>query len=485
MNDSAPLADKAKLLAKLAPAGQQHLLAFWDRLDPSQRLDLARQVQELDLHLLAELRQRYGAGSDKSANLVSSWTEIANRAEGPPAIRLDGSGAKFTPDQARASGSAALQAGEVALMIVAGGLGTRLGFEHPKGMFELGPISRRSLFEILFDHLRGISNRYGVRIPIYLMTSPQTDGETRQFLAANDNFGLSTDDLHIFRQATMWAIDDRWERLLLETPGSIFTGPDGHGGMLSAFAASGCLQHAQSRGIKQLFYGQIDNPLLQVCDPLLLGSHQLAGSELTTQVVRKRDPLERVGNVVSVNGQLQMIEYSDLPSESAVRTNPDGSLKLWAGNLAVHVFDLAFLHRMSLQKDALPFHLAHKKVAYIAETGELVEPQKPNAIRFERFIFDLLPAAKNALVVEADPAEAFAPVKNSDDDKTDNPRLAKAAMIAQHTRWLQAAGVQVAPGTPVEINPRWALDAGEVAAKVSPKMRIDKPTYFGPDGPQT
>src|SRR4029079_15095115 len=239
-------------------------------------------------------------------------------------------------------------------------------------------------------------------------------------------------------------VDERFERILLESPGALFLGPDGHGGMLAALAKSGCLADAQRRGLKHLFYGQIDNPLLQVCDELFLGSHVLAGSEMTTQVVRKREALERGGNVVSVDGKVMVIEYSDLLDEFARQTNADGSLKLWAGNLAVQACVFELLTRAARQKGALPFHYAKKKVRCLDMAGKVVEPEQPNAIRFEKFIFDLLPLAKNSLVVEADAAEAFAPVKNSDEEPTDNPRLAKEAMIEQARRRLREAGVQVA-----------------------------------------
>ena len=271
--------------------------------------------------------------------------------------------------------------------------------------------------------------------------------------------------------------------MLLESPGRIFVGPDGHGGMLSALVRSGALQDMRRRGLQQVFYGQIDNPLLQVCDPLLIGSHIAARSELTTQVVRKRDPLERVGNVVAVDGRVQVIEYSDLPESAARQTNPDGSLKLWAGNLAVHVFDVPFLARVADQPGALPFHVARKKVPCIDELGRPMEPAAPNALRFERFIFDLLPAAENALVVEADPTEAFAPVKNSDSEATDNPSTARRAMVQQAQRRLSEAGVEVRPEVAVEINPLWALDAEEIRSKWQPGTVVDRPTYFSPDGP--
>ncbi len=462
-----------RLRQKLAPIGQEHLVGFWQRLSAAQREVLAAQIDEIDVEVFRELQADYRQRKSTGGQEKSQWAELAARADSPPAMRLDGSGVNFSPREARDRGEELLRAGQVAMILVAGGLGTRLGFDQPKGLFELGPISKRTLFQILIELLLAAGRRYGVRIPLYVMTSPATDDVTRRFLAEHNWFGIPAADARIFRQATMWAVDDRFERILLESPGSLFLGPDGHGGMLAALAMSGCLADMQRRGITQIFYGQIDNPLLQVCDELFLGSHLLAGSEMTTQVVKKRDPLERVGNVVAIDGKVQVIEYSDLPEEFARRTNADGSLKLWAGNLAVHAFDVAFLARAAAQKGALPFHLAKKKVPFVGEGGEMIETDRPNTIRFERFIFDLLPLAKQALVVEVDPAEAFAPVKNSDDEPTDNPRLAKEAMMAQARRSLRARGAIVADDVPVEVNPLWH-------GMSSQGTIISKPTYFAP-----
>lgn len=472
---------KHELSAKLRPIGQEHVLGFWDRLNERQRENLAAQIDAIDAELFRELqaehRQQQTAGGDEK----SKWAELAARAQSPPAMRLDGSGVSFTPEEARKRGAELLRAGQVGMILVAGGLGTRLGFDQPKGMFPIGPLSGRPLFQVILEHLQAVAKRYDVRIPLYVMTSPATDDATQQFLTEHDWFGLDKKDARIFRQATMWAVDDRFEKLLLESPGSLFTGPDGHGGMLAALDKSGCLADAQARGIKHFFYGQIDNPLLQVCDELFLGSHVLAGSEMTTQVVKKRDPLERVGNVAAIDGKVQVIEYSDLPEEAARRTNADGSLKLWAGNLAVHAFDVGFLARCAKQKGALPFHVARKKVPCVDAAGNIVEPEKPNAIRFERFIFDLLPLAAQALVVEVDPAEAFAPVKNSDEEPTDNPKSAKAAMMAQARRWLREAGASVADEVPVEINPLWAAGSEEVRRKLPVNLKVTQPTYFAPN----
>jgi UDP-N-acetylglucosamine/UDP-N-acetylgalactosamine diphosphorylase len=483
-DDAAAEDRRRELLARLAPIGQQHLLAFWDTQSPSQREQLTHQIDELDLDLFRQLQAEHREHEKRGGSESSKWAALAARAQSPPAMRLDGSGVTFTPDAARAKGGEILRAGQVGMILVAGGLGTRLGFDQPKGMFPLAPLSKRTLFQILLEQLRATSRRYGVPIPLYVMTSPATDDVTRRYLAENRWFGLPPDDCRIFCQATMWAVDDRFERILLDTPGSLFVGPDGHGGMLAALAKSGCLADAQRRGIQHIFYGQIDNPLLQVCDELFLGSHVLAGSEMTTQVVQKRDPLERVGNVVSVDGKVQVIEYSDLPAESARQQNPDGSLKLWAGNLAVHAFDVEFLARSASQKNSLPFHYAKKKVACLDSAGKTAQPDKPNAIRFERFIFDLLPLARQALVVEADPAEAFAPVKNSDDEPTDNARTAKNAMIALDRRRLREAGIQVAGDTPVEINPLWASTPEEIRQRLPAGTTIAEPTYFAPEGPR-
>jgi UDP-N-acetylglucosamine/UDP-N-acetylgalactosamine diphosphorylase len=468
-NDSA-------LVAKVAALQQQHLLAYWTELTPAERTRLAGQIADIDEAIYRQLASATLAEGDEKA----AQTALAQRAMPPPAFRLDGSGASFTRDAAKVAGENALRAGKIGMMLVAGGLGTRLGFDQPKGMFQLGPISKRTLFEMFCQQLLAIRKRYAAPVPLYVMTSPFTDSQTAQFLAENKYFGLPAADVKRFCQSTFWAMDAKNKRVLLESKGSLFLGPDGHGGMLAAFAKSGCLADAEQRGIEHIFYGQIDNPLLPVCDPVMIGSHLLAGSEMTTLVVPKRDPLERVGNVVQVDGKVRVIEYMHFPQAVAERKNADGSLALWAGNLAIHVISLAFLKRMAQQSDALPLHPSLKKVPHLNESGEFIAPEEPNAWRFERFIFDLLPWAENALVVEADRQIAFAPVKNSDAEGIDCPTTAREALVALHRRWIEEAGGAVAKGVDVEINPLWALDAAEVRSKLPAGTQITTPTYFAP-----
>ncbi len=300
----------------------------------------------------------------------------------------------FTLQQAHQRADKALRAGQLGVILVAGGQGTRLGFDHPKGLFPIGPLSGKTLFQIHVEKIVAAGRRYGVRIPLYLMTSPATHDETVAFFTAHERFGLPADDLFVFRQGTMPAIDAQNGRVLLATPGQVAASPDGHGGTLAALARSGALQDIERRGIGHLFYLQVDNPLVDICGREFVGYHLLAGAEFSTQVIAKRDPLDRVGNVVQVDGRLMVIEYSDLPHEAARRRNADGSLAIWAGSIAVHVMDRAFLRRLAGMADALPFHIANKKVSAVDALGKDAQPRQQSAIKFERFIFDLMPRAR-------------------------------------------------------------------------------------------
>lgn len=469
-NSSAAAVSREELLAQLQPFGQEHLLTFWDSLSVGEREKLAAQIRGVDLERVSRLFRAQQAEQD--------WAALARRAEGPPAVRLAEQGTSPAAVAARKLGEQALAEGRVGVALVAGGQGTRLGFDHPKGMYPIGPQSKATLFQILMEKVLAVGRRYGVRVPLYLMTSPATHQETIDFLAAHQQFGLAADDVTIFCQGTMPAVDAQTGRLLLSGPGELLLSPDGHGGMAAALRASGALDDLRRRGIDLLFYMQVDNPLVGVCDPEFIGHHLQTESELSTQVVAKRTPLDRVGNVVSIDGRVQIIEYSDLPEDAARQLLPDGTLKLWAGSIAVHVFDVGLLERMSDSEHELPFHLARKKAPYIDASGRRIEPDVPNAIKFEQFIFDLLPFARHAIVVEADEAKSFAPVKNEPGASRDSPETVQAQMAALHAEWLRQAGVEVAPGVVVEISPRFALDAAELATKLPSGSRIAQSTYL-------
>jgi UDP-N-acetylglucosamine/UDP-N-acetylgalactosamine diphosphorylase len=452
----------------LKPFGQEHLLRFWDELNAVQQQALAAQIQDIDLEQL----QRLFRGAEKSIN----WRELAERAEPPPAIRLEAGGTDT--ESARQLGEKALRSGQVGMILVAGGQGTRLGFDQPKGMFPIGPLSNRTLFEMHVDRLRAVMRRYNTSIPLYLMTSPATDRATRDYFQSHNRLGLAEDELVIFCQGTMPAVNRNSGKILLDAKDAIALSPDGHGGLVAALSRNGCLADAKKRGIEHFYYGQVDNPMIEVCDPLLIGYHVAASSQLTTQVVRKRFPLEKVGNVVAIDGRVQIIEYSDLPNDLAEKKSKKGSPIFWAGNIAVHVLDRTFLEDVVDQVDRFPFHQAIKAVPYIDDQGNRISPSSVNAVKFERFVFDLLPIANNAIVVEADAANVFAPVKNASGSPTDSPETCRQALVNLHRNWLEQAGAVVPDEVIVEMHPMWALDAAEVAKKISRGTKVLSNTYF-------
>ena len=457
-------------LERLGKFNQGHLWNFSSDLPLDARARLEQQIDSIDFDQLAQLVAGREGDSD--------WKELSAKALPPPAVRLGQPNPEFGTEDARRAGEEALRQGKVGMLLVAGGQGSRLGFNLPKGLFPIGPVSGRSLFQMQCDRLAALGRKYGADIPLYVMTSPSTDAETRDYFAREQRCGLKEGQIHFFCQGQMPAVDARSGRVLLAAKDEVALSPDGHGGIVTALEKSGCLKDAQGRGIEHFYYAQIDNPLAELCDPLLIGFHLLARSQITTQVVKKRFAKEKVGNVVSIEGKVQIIEYSDLPDSVAEHTTPDGGLRLWAGNIAIHVFDVGFLDAVSKLANGLPFHRAHKKVAFVDEHGELITPNEPNAIKFERFVFDLLPLAERALVVEGDAARLFAPVKNADGAPVDTPELAKAAILRLHQTWLEEAGARIDDGVRVEIHPAWALDEAEVQEKIKGDLHFTADTFL-------
>jgi len=460
--------DLATIRRQLEASHQQHLLKFYDELTSAEQRNLLQQISAIDFQQIERLIGQLDEGPQ--------WHQMAARAQPPNAIRLNDMNADR--NAAAAAGEAALRRGQVGLILVAGGQGTRLGFDDPKGLFPIGPVSDRSLFQVHLEKVLALGRRFGKSIPVFIMTSPATHDRTLKFMDEHDNFGVEPANLHIFCQGTMPAVSIDGGKILLQDRHKVFTAPNGHGGMLAALHDEGCLQVMQDRGLVHCFYCQVDNPLVPICDPLTIGFHWRHQSQLTTLACPKREPLQPVGNIVEIDQRVRIIEYSDLPDEIARQTGPDGSLKLWAGNIAVHVFEVEFLEQMKDNADVLPFHLARKKVPFIDESGRRIEPDEPNAIKFERFVFDLLPAARNALVVEVDPAEVFAPVKNASGAANETPETARAAMIRQARRMLQQCEVTVDPDVPVEINPLFASTVDELKSKLPEGTRIQVPTYW-------
>ena len=441
----------------LAAHGQDHVLRFWDRLDDDARASLLSQVAALDL-----------AAVDAMRALLAAPPEAAPPGAMAPAPVVELAGKERA--EAVAVGEAALRAGKVGVILVAGGQGSRLGYDGPKGCYPVGPVSGAPLFHFHARKVLALERRHGCEIPFYVMTSPMNEAATRAFFEEHGYFGLDASRVFFFSQA-MWPALTPDGRIVLDTPSHIFLGPDGHGGMLAALERSGCLADMERRGLESVFYFQVDNPMVEVCDPAFVGMHLLRGSEFSVKVCAKRDWKEGLGMVVERGGRTEIVEYSDpaFSDELKQQTGPDGRLRFLYGSVAIHVFSVAFLRR---EADAgLPLHIAHKKVPCCDADGNTVKPEAPNACKFEKFIFDALRDARNTVCVAFDRAEEFSPVKNREGN--DSPDTCRRDLADKWGRWLEAAGLAVPRDADghvairLEIDPCRALDAAEFRARLA------------------
>ncbi len=450
-------------LEKLAEQGQAHLLAFWEQLDEGQKAGLLAQIDEIDF---ADIERMRGALKQQESGAAALLGEF----EPPPVVKLAETG---DPD-VRELGLTALRAGKVGVLLVAGGQGSRLGYDGPKGCYEIGPITNASLFEVHARKILAMERKYDTEVPFYIMTSEANDTPTRAFFEDNSYFGLSADRVLFFTQG-MWPGLMPNGDLLLDRPDHVFVSPDGHGGILAALRRRGVLQDMADRGLSTLFYFQVDNPLIDIADPDFTGLHLANEAEISVKVCAKREPQEGLGMVVMRGGHSEIVEYSDLTDAQKEERTPDGQLRLLYGSVAIHIFTLGFLKREADQ--ALPLHVAHKKVPYCDESGSLVKPDSPNAYKFEKFIFDVLPDAERALNVEFAREDEFSPVKNAEGN--DSPATTKRDMIAKWARWLDACGVSVprdTDGNPtvlIEIDPCYALTAEDLKTKLPADFKIE------------
>jgi UDP-N-acetylglucosamine/UDP-N-acetylgalactosamine diphosphorylase len=494
---------------KLTRFGQTHLLAFWSELTSDQREQLLADLDQIDW--------------DRCVPLIHSHvrrrpTTPVQRSLDPPSAFSAAPG----PDQAdlyaraRRAGAEAIRAGRVAAFMVAGGQGTRLGFDGPKGAFPISPLRNASLFQLFAESLLGAERRYGRRPRWYIMTSLANHAETTDFFARYRFFGLSPDDVVFFQQGQMPAFLPGG-RIALAERHRVALSPDGHGGSLRALAEHGALADMRSRGIDTISYFQVDNPLVYTLDPLFVGLHLLTGSEMSSKAVHKASDDEKVG-VFCLMGtplppregagnqfplpfregagggseseknphpalppqggeaapapRLGVIEYSDLPAELARAKDPDGSRRFDAGSIAVHILSREFVERLTAPGAVvqLPWHRADKKVPVVDERGEPVTPTAPNVVKLEMFVFDAIPLARNPLVLYTSREEEFSPVKNA--IGADSPTTTRRDLIRRAANWLETCGVTVprgADGEPaavLEIRPVFALDAGDLRGQL-------------------
>lgn len=449
--------------ARLAAIGQEHVLRFCKELDASAQQALLEQVASLDLKALPRLIEKY--------------VLHAPRFELPPDLRpapyFAASGASWDRAEYKRVGERLLRAGKVAAFTVAGGQGSRLGYEGPKGCYPAGAVSRKPLFQIFADALWKASRKYGAPVPWYIMTSPLNHAATVAFFEEHRYFDLDPADVRFFPQGVMPSLDIKTGKVLMAARGEIATNPDGHGGALRALWESGAIADMQRRAVEHISYFQVDNPIVKVVDPVFLGLHAAAPTssrEMSSKMIPKAYPEEKLGVFCRVGDRTEVIEYSDLPKTLAQEKLPDGALRFNAGSIAVHVLGVAFVER--LNTDAafeLPYHRAEKKVACInPETGTPIEPKENNAVKLERFVFDALALCRpvkgepGSIVYETDRTEEFAPIKNA--TGVDSVESSRDIQTQRAARWLASVDVKTprradaSVDAVLEINPRTAID---------------------------
>ncbi|HUW19036.1 MAG TPA: UDPGP type 1 family protein [Sedimentisphaerales bacterium] len=443
---------------------QSHLLAFWEQLDGPQKQSLLEQIQSLDFSKIDDWVVRF-VRKTAPAPMPADFTPAAAYTPCPT-----GPDQQRRYAQARQLGRELISAGKVAAFVVAGGQGTRLGFDGPKGDFPISPVKNKTLFQIFAESIAAASKKYHTTCPWYIMTSPLNHAETNAIFRRNDYYGLDKENIFIFQQGTLpnFGLDGR---ILLADKANIACSPDGHGGSLKALCRSGALENMKKRGIEFISYFQVDNPLINIFDPLFTGLHALDGAEMSSKALVKTGPKEKVGNFCLVAGRVTVIEYSDLPDELAEKRNPDGSLLFQLGSIAIHIINTSFIEKLKASGFSLPLHRAVKKIPHIDEQGNHVEPAEPNGVKLETFVFDALPLASKSIILQTLRKEEFAPAKNA--TGTDSAETARQMMVARAADWLESAGVNIprkddgSPDCLIEIAPGFAVEKDDIGARLS------------------
>ncbi len=383
--------------AKLEALGQTHLLRWYDELTDTEQDALLAQIDALDPSLL-EVFSRFNGDGELSRGKLEplgavTLEEIAQERE------------RF-----EAAGLEAIRQGKVGAVLLAGGMGTRLGFDKPKGMYDLGKTHPLYIFECLIRNLQEVVDKAGAYVPLFIMTSEKNDEDTREFLEEQKYFGYDPDYVHFFIQDMAPAVGADG-KILLEEKGRIATSPNGNGGWFSSLVKAGYLGLLQREGIEWLNIFAVDNVLQRIADPCFIGATLLSGSDSGAKVVAKADPEERIGVLCLEDGTPSIVEYYEMTEEMVTRREPDGRLSYNYGVILNYLFQTSQLTNM-LDND-MQVHVVNKKVPYIDENGTLIKPEEPNAYKFELLVLDMVHMQKTCLSYEVDRDYEFAPIKNA------------------------------------------------------------------------
>jgi UDP-N-acetylglucosamine/UDP-N-acetylgalactosamine diphosphorylase len=442
------------IIQKFTSLGHGHLFDFWDARPEEMKKRLLEDLESLEVEVVEGLRERLGREDAQAAPTPAleptpyvSRTRVAEDTE------------------ARAQGERLIAEGRTAVLTVAGGQGTRLGYDGPKGMYPISPIRKLTLFEIAAEKLLAARRRYGARIPWLIMTSPQNHRATVEFFSEKDYFGLEAESMHFFTQGVLPSLSAQGG-LLMGQDGGLFFNPNGHGGAIEALRTAGLLERMSEAGVEELFYFQVDNPLVTGPDASFLGFHRREGSRVSSKVIKKAFPEEKIGVIGMAGGKPAVIEYSDLGKDLMYAKDAAGDLLFHQGSIAIHLFNLDFLKREGL---SLPYHLARKKVKTLNPTAGGTEILEREAAKFEMFIFDSIPLSDRALFLETDRVEEFSPLKNR--EGVDSVETCTRGQTEKFAGWLEKCGVDVPRGEDgrslhrVEISPLFAMDVETLASR--------------------
>lgn len=443
-----------KVMSILHKYGQQHILEHLKSLAPAEHNAFITYLASFDLKLAFELYNSFSLSLHNSP--------IVSNMQPAEIITIPQTASQILKyNEAKQTGQNILKHGKVAVLIVAGGQGSRLGFDGPKGILPISPLQKKSLFQLFAEQVLAICSRYQTTIPFLIMTSKENNEQTTMFFDDNAYFGLNKNDVHFFSQEMIPSVTPEG-KLLLQGRTEIYANPNGHGGSLKALSDSGLLDMLLGQGCTELFYCQVDNPLVKIADPVFLGYHAMKKAEASTKVVRRRSVTEKVGIYLLCNGKDAIVEYSDMDPEFMSALDNKGNILFWAGNTAIHAFSLSFVKRMTEHGFSLPFHCAKKRISLNGEGCDTISYR--DVWKFETFIFDAIPLADVANCMEIERREEFSPIKNKDGE--DSPDTARIAMIDRSLSWLKDAGISVSSGTTIEISPFFALDRDEISQRM-------------------
>ena len=430
--------DAFDLADSLAKHGQSHLLEHAKTLDGDARAAFCARLAAIDW---AEL------GHPSDLPVASSATKSRVLDQGERSRRTT---------ELTVRGEAAYTAGAVAVLMVAGGQGTRLGTTAPKGCFSIAPHSGKSIYQLQAEKVLSLSRRVGRAVPFLVMTSPATDTETKQFFAAHSDFGLAAGQARFFSQGTVPSISIDGQALLA-APGKLLENPDGHGGCHTALVDSGYLKRLSTEGVRQIVFIQVDNILAPVDDPLLVGLAESENADVVSKVLEKAHPDEKLGHLVKVDGRDRIVEYTELTPEQTRLRYPDGEIIYRWGSPAMHCWSVAFLDRLHQRGYKLPLHRSKKPLK--------AWPTETTGWKNERFIFDLVPEADASFGIVIERGSEFAPVKNATGDDSTVTAVQIASTL--YANWLRKAGVRVElpASARIEISPLFAATEAQFLAR--------------------